>query len=175
MIKIHDKYFEPFIGTGEIQSEISRLAGTINSDYKGKSPLFVAVLNGAFMFAADLLKNITLNCEISFVKVASYEGMESSGNLRELIGLGEDIAGRDIIIIEDIVDSGRTISSIFSRCRAAGAKSVEIVTLLKKPVVRHLNETVKYVGFEIPDCFVVGYGLDYNGFGRNYPAIYQIY
>jgi hypoxanthine phosphoribosyltransferase len=173
MIQIHDKSFKPYISAGEVQSKISELADNINVDYKDKAPLFVAVLNGAFMFAADLLKSIRVSCEISFVKLSSYSDMGSTGNVKQLIGLKENVSGREIIIIEDIVDSGRTISGVVKEFRALGAESVEIVTLLKKPVSRNLTEEVKYIGFEIPDRFVVGYGLDYNGFGRNFSAIYQ--
>ena len=173
MIKIQDKSFQPFIEEHEIEVRIKELGKLINDDYLDKIPLFVSVLNGAFMFASDLMKAINIPCEISFVKVSSYEDMHSTGNIKQLIGLNENILGRDIILIEDIVDSGRTISIIIEEFRSLGAKSVEIVTLLKKPESKFLKESVKYIGFEIPNRFVVGYGLDYNGLGRNYASIYQ--
>lgn len=173
MIQIHDKSFENYISAEEVQGKVKELAEQINHDYEGKAPLFVAVLNGAFMFAADLMKGIMVPCEISFVKVSSYEEMHSTGNIKQLIGLNENILGKEIIIIEDIVDSGRTISKIVEEFRSLGARSVEIVTLLKKPESKDLKEQVRYVGFEIPETFVVGYGLDYNGQGRNFSDIYQ--
>lgn len=173
MIQIHDKSFKPYISEGEVQSKIKELADNINVDYAHKAPLFVAVLNGAFMFAADLMKSIRISCEISFVKVASYTDMASTGDVKELIGLNENIAKRDIIIIEDIVESGRTISGLVKEFQSLGAASVDIITLLKKTVPGHPTEKIKYVGFQIPNRFVVGYGLDYNGFGRNFSAIYQ--
>lgn len=173
MIQVHDKSFEPYISAGEVQEKVSKLADKINTDYEDKTPLFVVVLNGAFIFAADLMKNIRIPCEISFVKLSSYADMASTGTIKELIGLNESIPGREIIIIEDIVDSGRTINWLVKKFNLLGAGSVEIVTLLKRRVSTNLTEEVKYTGFEISDRFVVGYGLDYNGLGRNFSAIYQ--
>lgn len=173
MIKIHDKSFKPYITSGEVQSRITELAEKINFDYKDKNPLFVTVLNGAFMFAADLMKSIRLSCEISFVKLSSYSDMASTGNVKEIIGLNENVSGREIIIIEDIIESGRTINRVVKEFNSLGAASVAVITLLKKPASGNRNEDVKYVGFEIPNNFVVGYGLDYNGFGRNFSDIYQ--
>ena len=171
---VKDKEFEKFISSEEITERIKSLAATINSDYADKKPLFVAILNGSFMFAADLMKEINIPCEISFVKVASYQEMESSGNVKQLIGLNENIFKKDVIILEDIVDTGRTISKILEEFKSLGASSVEVVTLLQKPACNTSGEPLKYIGFDIPEKFVVGYGLDYDGLGRNLKDIYQL-
>ena len=174
MVVIKDKTFEKFIGYEEILSKISDLAHEITSDYKGQKPLFISVLNGSFMFAADLLKEIGLDCEISFVKVASYDKMESTGNIKQLIGLNENIFNRDVIIIEDIIDTGRTISRILEEFQSLGARSIEVVALFQKPKSGLVREGLKYVGFELPDTFVLGYGLDYDGLGRNLKDLYKL-
>lgn len=171
---IKDKEFEKFISSGEITNQIKSLASRINSDYDTKKPLFIAILNGSFMFAADLMKEITIPCEISFVKVASYSEMESSGNVKQLIGLNENIFKKDVVIIEDIIDTGKTISKIIEEFRSLGASSTEVVTLLQKPETNTMSEKLKYIGFNIPKKFVVGYGLDYDGLGRNLKDIYQL-
>lgn len=174
MVVIKDKTFEKFISYEEILTKVSTLAHKINSDYKGQKPLFISVLNGSFMFAADLLKEIGLDCEISFVKVASYDKMESTGNIKQLIGLNENIFNRDVIIIEDIIDTGRTISKILEEFQSLGAKSIEVVALFQKPKSGLVCEELKYVGFELPDAFVLGYGLDYDGLGRNLKDLYKL-
>ncbi len=173
-MKIKDKNFVPYLGEDEIQKKIKRLASLINKDYKGKKPLFIAILNGSFMFASDLFKGIKLDCEISFMKLSSYDEMSSTGNVRELIGLNENVFKRDVIIIEDIVDTGYTMQNVLEQFKDRGVNSVEVVSLLIKPEVLVNNVEVKYVGFEIPNKFVVGYGLDYDGFGRNSKVIYQL-
>ncbi len=171
---IKEKEFTKFLSREEIEKKIKSLARKINKDYQEKIPLFVAILNGSFMFAADLLKEIKIDCQISFVKVASYEEMESSGNVKQLIGLNDNIFNKDVIIIEDIIDSGRTISKIHSEFISLGSNSVEVATLLQKPKSKENKVELKYVGFEIPDKFVVGYGLDYDGLGRNTKDIFQL-
>lgn len=174
MIQILDKTFETFIAPEKIQAEILTLAGKINADYAGKEVLFISVLNGSFMFAADLFKKISIPCEISFVKVSSYKGTHTSGRVDELIGLNTDITDKHVIILEDIVDTGITIDKIFTLLRAHQPTSVKIATLLYKPDAFKGKNTPHYVGFTIPNKFVVGYGLDYNEKGRNLEAIYQL-
>ncbi|UII21853.1 hypoxanthine phosphoribosyltransferase [Fulvivirga ligni] len=171
---IKDKEFVKYISAQDLTGRIKELASAINTDYEDKRPLFIAILNGSFMFAADLLKEVDVACEISFVKVASYEEMESSGNVKQLIGLNEPIFNKDVIIIEDIVDTGRTISKILDEFLSLGANSVEVITLLQKPNSNELGDKIKYIGFDIPDAFVLGYGLDYDGLGRNLKDIYQL-
>ena len=171
---IKDKEFVKYISAQDLTGRITELASAINTDYEDKRPLFIAILNGSFMFAADLLKEVDVACEISFVKVASYEEMESSGNVKQLIELNEPIFNKDVIIIEDIVDTGRTISKILDEFLSLGANSVEVITLLQKPNSNELGDKIKYIGFDIPDAFVLGYGLDYDGLGRNLKDIYQL-
>ncbi len=171
---VKDRTFKKYISKEDLEKKIKALARLINSDYKDKRPLFIAILNGSFMFASDLLKEIKIDCEISFVKVASYEDMESSGNVKQLIGLNENIFNKDVIIIEDIIDSGRTIVKILEEFRSLGASTVEVITLLQKPKSKNVDVKLKYVGFEIPEKFVVGYGLDYDGLGRNTKEIFQL-
>ncbi|MEP2771193.1 MAG: hypoxanthine phosphoribosyltransferase [Fulvivirga sp.] len=171
---VKDKEFVKYISSEELTQKIKVLADGINKEYKEKKPLFVAILNGSFMFAADLMKEIAIDSEISFVKVASYEEMESTGNVKQLIGLNENIFNKDVIIIEDIIDTGRTIVKILEEFKSLGASSVEVVTLLQKPKSAEVKDQLKYIGFEIPDKFVVGYGLDYDGLGRNLKDIYQL-
>ena len=173
-MKIHDKEFVKYIDYSAIIKRIEEIADQINKDYKDRNPLFIAILNGSFMVAGDLMKKINLSCEISFVKVSSYNDMESTGDVKKLIGLNENIFNRDVILIEDIVDSGRTINKMLEEFRDLGAKSVEIAALLHKPESAKVDVSVKYCGFEIPGLFVVGYGLDYNGIGRNLEDIYQV-
>lgn len=173
-MKVKDKNFVSYLSEDEIQKNIKRLATQINKDYKGIKPLFIAILNGSFMFASDLLKEIKLDCEISFMKLSSYQEMSSTGNVRELIGLNENVFKREVIIIEDIVDTGHTMKNVLEQFKDRGVKSVEVVSLLIKPEALINDVEVKYVGFEIPNKFVVGYGLDYDGFGRNTKAIYQL-
>ena len=173
-MKIKDKTFKILISEEELQSKITAISKAINKDYKDKNPLFIGILNGSFMFVADMMKGISLQCEISFIKLASYTEMASSGSVKELIGLNENIFKRDIIILEDIIDSGRTISSVIEEFKLRGAASVEVATLLLKPEALKIEVDIKYVGFEISNEFVVGYGLDYDGLGRNTRSIYQL-
>ena len=173
-ITLHDKSFVPYLSDAELQVGIQKVADQINKDYKGKKPLFLAVLNGAFMFTSDLLKKIDLECEVSFVKLSSYSQMNSSGNVKELIGLTQDIEGRDILVLEDIIDTGNSMASILPGLREKNPNSVELVTLLHKPEALQKDLFIKYIAFNIPNKFVVGYGLDYDQLGRNIPNLYQL-
>ncbi len=171
---IRDKKFQKFLTDEEIRKAVRRLGRTIKRDYKHRDPLVVAVLNGSFIFAADLIRELGRNVRITFIKVASYREMESSGNVKQLIGLNENIFNQDILILEDIVDTGQTITKMIELVEDLGASSVEIVSLLRKPRNPEIQDRIKYVGFDIPDAFVVGYGLDYEGLGRNLKDIYQL-
>lgn len=173
-IRIHDREFVKSISREEIDKEIKRVAAQINHDYAGKRPLFLGVLNGSFMFVADLLKNIELECEISFVKFSSYQGTETTGQVREVIGLSESLEGRDVIILEDIVDTGHTMHKMMQSLKNSNPASVEIASLFVKPARMQVPVDVKYALFTIPDRFIVGYGLDYDGLGRNLPDVYDV-
>jgi hypoxanthine phosphoribosyltransferase len=173
-IRLGDKTFIPYITEEKIRAAVKNVAGQINADLEGKHPLFLVVLNGSFLFAADLVRDVKLECEISFVKLASYAGTESSGKIKELVGLNENIAGRDVIIVEDIVDTGNTIVHIVGQLKQLSPASIRIATLLFKPEAYKKEIPVDYRGLEIPNAFIVGYGLDYNGLGRNLRDIYVI-
>ena len=173
-IQVKDKIFAPFLKEKDIQREIVRVASEINRDYEGKEPLFLCILNGSFMFAADLLKNITVPCNVSFVKVASYQGTDTTGKVKELMGLQESVEGRDVIIIEDIVDTGFTMRDILDSLSQKNAASIQVCALLCKPDKLKVNINLKYLAMNIPNGFIVGYGLDYDGFGRNSRDIYKI-
>lgn len=174
MIHLNDKTFEVFIHEVEILKEISSLADTINSEYQGKEIVFIAILNGAFMFASDLIKSISNPCEISFVKVSSYSGTSSKGRVDELIGLNTELENKHVIILEDIVDTGITIDKIITLMKAESPASIKVCTLLYKPSAFLGKKEPDYIGFSIPNKFVVGYGLDYNEKGRNLREIYQL-
>jgi hypoxanthine phosphoribosyltransferase len=174
VIQVNDKSFEVFINEAEISKEISSLADKINNEYQGKEVIFIAILNGAFMFASDLIKLITISCEISFVKVSSYNGTSSKGRVDELIGLNAKIEGKHVIILEDIVDSGITIDKIKTLMSTEDPASVKVCTLLYKPMAFLGKKEPDYIGFSIPNKFVVGFGLDYNEKGRNLREIYQL-
>ncbi len=171
MLTIKDKTFVPFIAADAIQERIQVLAGQINEEYAYKEPLIVVVLNGAFLFAADLVKHLTISCEITFIRVASYEATESTGQLRQILGLDQSVEGRDLILVEDIVDTGLTISEVCSQLQAQSPASIAVATLLFKPAALKQPLDLHYVGFEIENRFVLGYGLDYDGLGRNTPNI----
>lgn len=173
-ILIHDKHFEVFIEKSIIEQRISDLASEINEDYEGKCPLFLAILNGSFMFAAELMKSISVSCEITFLRVSSYQATTSSGKLVEVLGLTENIEGRDIIIIEDIVDTGLTMVEIKQQLSSQNPASLSIVTLLQKPEALKQSIDIQYIGFEIENKFVLGYGLDYDGLGRNLGDLYVL-
>ena len=173
-IKVHDKYFVPYLSEEEIQQHIQEIAAKINTDYADKKPLFIAILNGSFMFAADLFKYIQIDCEICFIKLASYKGTKSTGQVVTPIGLDTDVTGRDIIIVEDIVDTGRTLNYFLPQLYNQQPASLKLAILLHKPTATVYPIKIDYCGFSIPDKFVVGYGLDYNGLGRNIRSIYQL-
>lgn len=173
-IKLHDLEFIPYLSEQELDKIVTKLSASINENYEGKSPLFVVVLNGAFIFASDILKRVTLDCEVSFLRVSSYRGTASTGEVKEMMPIGTDVSGRDIVLIEDIVDTGKTMGEVKSKMLSEGANTVSICTLLYKPEAFAGNYRVDYIGVEIPDRFVVGYGLDYDGLGRNLPSLYQI-
>jgi hypoxanthine phosphoribosyltransferase len=173
-IRIHDKTFEIYLSETAIQERVKNIADSINEEYKDKKPLFIAILNGSFMFAADLFKYLTINSEISFIKLASYRGMKSTGNVITSIGLDADLFGKDVIIIEDIVDTGKTLYNFLPKLKDHHPSSLKIAALLHKPEATRFPLNLDYVGFSIPDKFVVGYGLDYDGLGRNLKEIYQV-
>ncbi len=173
-IKIHDKWFRTSYTETEILKHIKEVAYRINNDMKGKNPLFLAVLNGSFMFAADLMKMINIPCEISFVKLASYEGTMSTGKIKEVFGINEDISGRTIIIVEDIVESGLTMKRMIDTLGTRNPESVHICTLLLKPERLQVNLNIEYAAMKIPNDFIVGYGLDYDRQGRNLRDIYTL-
>jgi len=173
-IQVLDKTFVPYLSEQEIQHRIHQLAMQISADYEGKNPLFLGILNGSFMFASDLYKNITTTSTISFIKLASYKGITSTGTVITSIGLEENLQDKDIIIIEDIVDTGKTMSAFIPSLQQLQPASIRICTLLHKPDALQFPLSLDYVGFNIPDKFVVGYGLDYDGYGRNSREIFQI-
>lgn len=174
MIQVKDKNFEISITHEELQQKISALADVLNKDYEGKSPILLGILNGSFMFAADLVRYLTFQHEIQFGKFSSYQGMNTTGKVKELIGITADLKDRDVIIVEDIVDTGVTMSNLIPQIKAKGAKSVEICTLLMKPEKLQVPLDVKYCAIEIDNLFVLGYGLDYDGLGRNYKDLYVV-
>ena len=173
-IKLHDKTFVKSITNEEICREIKKVADRINRDYAGKRPVMLGVLNGCFMFAAELMRNLEVECEISFVKLSSYQGTNSTGVIREVLGLSESITGRDVIIIEDIVDTGLTMQNMMETLGTREPASIEIASLFVKPARLQVPVNVKYSAFTIPDRFIVGFGLDYDGLGRNLPDIYDV-
>jgi hypoxanthine phosphoribosyltransferase len=174
LVKLGDKSFRLYKSESEILALVRAVAQLINADYIGRRPLIVPVLNGSFMFAADLLKELKLDCELSFVKVVSYHGTQSNNNATTLIGLNQNIEGRHVIIVEDIVDSGHTLSKILPQLQLQNPASLKVAALLTKPLALRADVKVDYVGIEIPNDFIVGYGLDYNGLGRNLRDIYQV-
>lgn len=173
-VTIKDKTFETSIPEAEILERVKKVAERINKDMADKNPLFIAVLNGSFMFASDLMKHITIPCEISFVKLASYEGTTSTGKIKEVIGLNEDIRGRHVIIVEDIVDTGSTMKRMIETLGTREPASLHISTLLLKPGKLQVPLDIEYVAMEIPNDFIVGYGLDYDQQGRNLRDIYTL-
>ncbi len=174
-LQIQDKLFKPYISEKAIREKVEELAVALDRDYKDKNPIFIAILNGAFIFAADLFKSLTIDAEISFIKLASYKGMKSSGQVITAIGLDIEIFDRHVVILEDIVDTGKTLNEFLPQLWHQQPASLKIVALLHKPDAALYPLKVDYTGFEIPDKFVVGYGLDYNGRGRNTASIYQLF
>ncbi|MBT3207660.1 MAG: hypoxanthine phosphoribosyltransferase [Bacteroidetes bacterium] len=173
-VKIIDKEFEISIPSSEIQNIIFRLADKMNNDLRAKKVIFLGILNGSFMFAGDLFKKIDIDCQITFLKVASYVGTSSSGNVKRLIGLNEDIKDQVVVILEDIVDTGITLDNIIKQLKGYEPSEIRVATLLFKPEAYQKEIKIDYIGKEIPNDFIVGYGLDYNGFGRNLEDIYTL-
>ena len=172
--RVHDKRFEPYLSATDIADRIKALAADLNRDYNGKKPLFIAILNGSFMFASDLFKELTIDAEICFIKLASYKGTKSTGQIITMIGMDMDIFGREVVIVEDIVDTGKTLSEFLPQLRHQQPASLKIVALLHKPEATVFPVEIDYLGFSIPNRFVVGYGLDYDGLGRNIPEILKL-
>jgi hypoxanthine phosphoribosyltransferase len=173
-IHVHDKFFVPYLSEEKIIEKVKQLAENINTDYQGKRPLFISILNGSFMFSADLFKFLSIEAEICFIKLASYKGTKSSGQVITAIGLDTDIHGRDIIILEDIIDTGKTLSQFLPQVFNQQPASLKIAVLLHKPDATVYPVDIDYVCFSIPNKFVLGYGLDYNGLGRNLSQLYQL-
>ena len=174
IIRVHDKNFEPYISAVQIEEKIRAMADRLNRDYAGERPLFIAILNGAFMFASDLFKAISIESEISFIKLASYKGTKSSGQVITAIGLDTDLIGRHVVIVEDIVDTGKTLSEFLPQLEHQQPASLKIAALLHKPEATVYPIQVDYLGFSVPNKFLLGYGLDYDGLGRNIPSIYKL-
>jgi hypoxanthine phosphoribosyltransferase len=174
IIQVKDKSFKPYLSAEQISTQIKKIAAQINIDYADKRPIFIAILNGAFMFAADLFKDITIDAEISFIKIASYVGTKSTGNVITSIGLDESLKDRHVIIIEDIVDTGTTLFKFLPQLRDQHPASLKLAVLLNKPESIQHPIKIDYLGFSVPDKFLLGFGLDYDGLGRNLPAIYQL-
>lgn len=173
-VRVHDKVFKPFIDRVAIQERVMMIAKQIDEDYHGRAPLFLAILNGSFVFAADLFRCITIPAEISFIKLASYKGTSSTGNVVTAIGLEETLHDRHVILLEDIIDTGKTLSSFIPEVMAHGPASLKIACFLSKPEALRYDVKADYVAFEVPDKFVLGYGLDYDGLGRNLPELYEL-
>jgi hypoxanthine phosphoribosyltransferase len=173
-VQVHDKYFEPFINEEAIQREVTRMAREINSDLAGKDPVFLGILNGAFMFASDLYKQLVFPCQISFLKLASYSGTQSTGSVKQLIGINRELRNRVVVVLEDIVDTGVTLDTIIRQLSGFEPAEIRVATLLHKPDATVKKVKLDYVGMEIPNNFIVGYGLDYEGYGRNLREIYQL-
>jgi hypoxanthine phosphoribosyltransferase len=174
IIQVHDKQFEPYLAANTISERIKSLAAQLSADYAGKKPLFIAILNGSFMFASDLFKELTIDAEICFIKLASYKGTKSTGHVITAIGMDMDIFGREVVILEDIVDTGKTLSEFLPQLKHQQPASMKIVALLHKPEATVFPIKIDYLGFSIPNKFVVGYGLDYDGLGRNIREIYKL-
>ncbi len=173
-IQVKDKTFRISIPESKIQERVKAIAQQINKDFAGKNPVFLSVLNGSFIFAADLLREVNVPCEISFVKLASYQGVNTSGSIREIIGLNVDITNRHVIIVEDIVDTGLTMAHMLDTIKKQNPSSIDVCTLLLKPGKLQVKLDIQYRCFEIPNDFIVGYGLDYDGYGRNTKDIYTL-
>jgi len=173
-IQIKDKKFALSIADVEIQAAVRKVADAINRDMAGKDPLFLCVLNGAFMFASDLMKNVNVPCQITFIKLSSYEGLYTTGAVKEIIGLNESVVGRTVVVVEDIVDTGITMERILASLKAKGASEIHVATFLQKPDALQRNIQVDYIAMKIPNDFIVGYGLDYDGYGRNMKDIYTV-
>ncbi len=175
MIKLHDKYFKKFISEAQIQEAVARLATEVATDLKDEQPIFIGILNGVFMFFSDFMKAYPFPCEMSFIKLASYHGTSSTGDIKELIGLSQDIEGRTVVVLEDIIDTGNTLEELHKIFKAKKVKQLKIGTLFFKPEAYLKTYKIDYIGMEIPNKFIVGYGLDYDELGRNLPEVYQLH
>ncbi|MFV0607236.1 MAG: hypoxanthine phosphoribosyltransferase [Niabella sp.] len=173
-IKVHDKNFDIYLSEVQIQQRVQEIANAINNDYQGKKVYFIAILNGSFMFASDIFKNLTIESEICFIKLVSYKGLKSSGDVATTIGLDEDLHQKHVVILEDIIDTGKTMHYFLPKLIHQQPASLKIASLLHKAEMTQYEIPIDYVGFVIPNKFVVGYGLDYDGLGRNYKEIYQL-
>ena len=171
---VNGKRFVPFLSEEALVEKVAEVAARLNRDFDGKDPVFLGVLNGSFMFVADLFRRITIPCEISFVKLASYSGMRSTGSMKELIGLNENLRGRHVVVVEDIVDTGNTIVALQAALASREPASVQICTLLCKPSALQHTLQLDYVALEVPEHFFLGYGLDFDGHGRNLPTLYHL-
>ncbi|MGB2128249.1 MAG: hypoxanthine phosphoribosyltransferase [Flavicella sp.] len=174
MLKVGDKNFEPYIDKSQIQKAVLKVALAIENDLGDETPLFIGVLNGSFMFCADFMKVFNAACEISFVKLASYEKSASTGKVTSLLGLNENLKGRTVVVLEDIIDTGNTLEKIYEILEKEDIKTLKIATLFFKPTVFDKKLKIDYIGMEIPDEFILGYGLDYDGLGRNLSDIYKL-
>ena len=174
MVKVHDKHFRLFITEKEIQKEVARIASEMNRDLADKDPIFLGILNGAFMFAGDLYKQLSFPCQITFLKLASYSGTHSSGTVKQLIGINRDLKDRVVVVLEDIVDTGVTLETIIRQLSGYQPKEIRVATFLHKPDATVMEVKLDYVGLRIPNDFILGYGLDYDGYGRNFREIYQL-
>lgn len=173
-IRVHDKNFDTYLSGAQLQTRIKEMADAINKDYEGKKVYFIAILNGSFMFAADMFKYLTIESEICFIKLVSYKGLKSTGDVATTIGLDEDLHQKHVIILEDIIDTGKTMHYFLPKLIHQQPASLKIAALLHKAEMTKYDIPIDYVGFVIPNKFVVGYGLDYDGLGRNYSEIYQL-
>jgi hypoxanthine phosphoribosyltransferase len=174
IVKVHNKRFGLFISEAQIQSAVTRIADQMNRDLAEKDPVFLGILNGAFMFASDLYKQLHFPCQITFLKLASYSGTQSTGTVKQLIGINLDLNDRCVVVLEDIVDTGVTLETIIRQLNGFQPKEIRVATLLHKPNATEKDVKLDYVGMEIPNDFIVGYGLDYDGYGRNFKEIYQL-
>ncbi|MEO7445965.1 MAG: hypoxanthine phosphoribosyltransferase [Ferruginibacter sp.] len=173
-IRVNDRIFVPYLTAAQIDTEVKRLGNEINRDYDGKRPLFIAILNGSFMFASDLFKEITIDAEICFIKLASYKGTRSTGHVITSIGLDESLKGRHVVVLEDIVDTGKTLNEFLPQLRDQQPASLKITSLLHKPEALIYPIEIDYLGFAVPNKFLLGYGLDFDGLARNLKEIYQL-
>jgi hypoxanthine phosphoribosyltransferase len=174
VVQVKDKKFKPFISEETIQKEVARIADQMNRELAQRDPIFLGILNGAFMFASDLYKQLKFPCQISFLKLASYSGTKSSGTVKQLIGINLDLKNRCVVVLEDIVDTGVTLETIIRQLSGFEPSEIRVATFLHKPDATLRDVSLDYVGLEIPNDFIVGYGLDYDGYGRNFKEIYQL-
>jgi len=175
VIQLHDKTFVPFISAQEIDFAIEQIARMVENDFVGEIPVFIGVLNGSFMVVSDFMKHYKGACELSFVKMASYQGTSSTNDVKELIGINQNLEGRSVVLIEDIIDTGNTLAELKAMLKAQNVKHFKIATLFFKPEAYKKDIKIDYIGIRIPNKFIVGYGLDYNELGRNLPEVYQLY